>query len=104
MVLISIPLRARGRWIAASDSGITSSWGDSFQFDEVERSTNGSGAAKGSRKVTYVSDGRRRDFVIDDYKFDRYPTDAILYELEQRIDPGRIPTAPGAGAGVRWRR
>src|SRR5262245_15216350 len=30
------PLRSRGRWIEASDEGLTSSWGESFRFDEVE--------------------------------------------------------------------
>jgi len=94
LVLISFPLRARGRWIEASDAGITSSWGESFQFDEVEEVNKRKWRNKGIAKVTYVSDGRRRTFVVDDYKFDRYPTDAILYELEQRIDPDRITNGP----------
>jgi hypothetical protein len=45
-------------------------------------------------KVVYVSGGRRRTFIVDDYKFERYPTDAILYELERRIEPGRITNGP----------
>jgi hypothetical protein len=94
LALIAIPLRARGRWIAANDSGLTSSWGESFQFDEVEAVNKRKWRSKGIAKVTYVSGGRRRNFVVDDYKFDRYPTDAILYELEQRIDPGRILNGP----------
>jgi hypothetical protein len=32
--------------------------------------------------------------VIDDFKYQRWATDAILYELEQRIDPGRITNGP----------
>ncbi len=94
LALLSIPLRARGRWIEANDSGITSSWGESFQFDEVELVNKRNWRKKGIAKVTYVAGGRRRNFVIDDYKFDRYPTDAILYELEQRIDQGRITNGP----------
>lgn len=94
LILISIPLRARGRWIAANDSGITSSWGESFQFDEVELINKRKWRSKGIAKVTYVTGGRRRNFVVDDYKFDRYPVDAILYTLERRIDPGRILNGP----------
>lgn len=94
LVLISIPLRARGRWIEFSDSGITSSWGESFQFDEIEEVNKWKWRSKGIGKVTYVTGERRRVFVIDDYKFDRYPTDAILYSLEQRIDQGRITNGP----------
>jgi hypothetical protein len=92
--LVSMPLRARGRWIRATDDGITSSWGESFQFDEVELVNKRSWRKKGIAKVTYVADNRRRTFVLDDYKFDRYPTDAILYELEQRIDAERITGGP----------
>ena len=92
--LISIPLRARGRWIEASDTGITSSWGESFKFEEVEEVNKRQWRKKGIAKVTYVANNRRRTFVVDDYKFDRYATDAILYELEQRIEPGRIVNGP----------
>jgi hypothetical protein len=91
---LSIPLRSRGRWIEASDDGITSSWGESFRFDEVEVVNKRTWRKKGIAKVTYVSGGRRRTFVIDDFKFQRWQTDAILYELEQRIDEGRIINGP----------
>jgi hypothetical protein len=90
LFLVSIPLRSRGRWIEATDEAITSSWGERFAFDEVEAVNKRKWRSKGIAKVTYVSGGRRRTFVVDDYKFERYSTDAILYELEQRIDPGRI--------------
>lgn len=94
LFLVSIPLRSRGRWIEANDEAVTSSWGERFAFDEVEAVNKRKWRSKGIAKVTYVSEGRRRTFVVDDYKFDRYPTDAILYELEQRIDPGRITNGP----------
>lgn len=82
--------RARGRWIALDDEGIKSSWGSSFRFEEVESIDKRKWRSKGLARVTYVANNRRSKFVIDDYKFDRYATDGILYELEQRIDPGRI--------------
>jgi hypothetical protein len=94
LYLISIPLRARGRWIESSDDGITSSWGQSFKFNDVVNLEKRQWRSKGIAKVTYLADGRKRRFVIDDYKFDRYKTDEILYELEQRIDPATITGGP----------
>ena len=94
MWLISIPLRARGRWIESTDGGITSSWGQSFNFDQVENVEKRQWRSKGIARVTYADSGRRRRFVIDDYKFDRHKTDAILYELEQHIDPELITGGP----------
>jgi hypothetical protein len=88
------PIRSRGRWIEAGPEGLTSSWGESFRFDEVEVVNKRAWRKKGIARVTYVSGGRRRTFVIDDFKFQRWPTDAILYVLEQRIDHGRIINGP----------
>jgi hypothetical protein len=92
--LISIPLRARGRWIESTDDGIASSWGQSFKFDDVVNLEKRQWRSKGIAKVTYLDNGQKRRFVIDDYKFDRYKTDAILYELEQRIDPAIVTGGP----------
>jgi hypothetical protein len=94
LFLISLPLRARGRWIEGTDTGVGSSWGENVRYDEIEEINKRKWRSKGIAKVTYVSGGRRRSFVIDDYKFERYKTDAILYELEQRIDVGRITNGP----------
>ena len=94
LFLISIPLRARGRWIESTETGITSSWGETFRYDEIEEVDKRKWKKKGIAKVTYVANNRRNAFVVDDYKFDRYPTDAILYQLEQQIDPGRITNGP----------
>jgi hypothetical protein len=94
LFLISLPLRARGRWIEGTDTGIGSSWGENVRYDEIEEVNKRKWRSKGIAKVTYVSNGKRRSFSIDDYKFERYQTDAILYELEQRIDVGRITNGP----------
>jgi hypothetical protein len=93
--LISLPLRARGRWIEASETGLTSSWGQSLDFDKITRLDKFRWRSKGIAKITYQDDsGRKRRFVLDNYKFERHSTDAILYELEQRIDPAVITGGP----------
>jgi hypothetical protein len=95
LALIATPLRSRGRWIEISDAGVTSSWGEGFNFDQVETVNKRKWRSKGIAKIVYRdNNNRKRVFVIDDYKFDRYPTDEILYELEQRIDIERITNGP----------
>jgi hypothetical protein len=94
LLLLSIPLRARARWIEGSDTGITSSWGQSFNYDQVLELNKRQWRSKGIAKVTYQEGNRKRRFVIDDYKFSRYPTDDILYALEQNIAPERITGGP----------
>lgn len=98
--LLSIPLRARGRWIESSDTGITSSWGQTVNFADITAVDKRQWRSKGIARVKYDDNGSRRTFILDDYKFDRYKTDEILYELEQRIDPelvtgGPLETPPG---------
>ena len=94
LFLISIPIRARGRWIEGDESGITSSWGESFHYDQIEQVNKRKWRDKGIAKVTYIDGNRRRQFVIDDFKFKREPTDQILFELEQRIEIERITGGP----------
>jgi hypothetical protein len=94
LFLLSIPIRSRGRWIEANETGVTSSWGQSFQYDEVEQLNKRRWRDKGIAKVTYVTGGRRQVFVIDDFKFMREQTDQILFELEQRIELERITGGP----------
>jgi hypothetical protein len=94
LYLLSLPIRARGRWIEADESGITSSWGESLRYDQIEQVNKRKWRDKGIAKVTYIDGGKRKTFVVDDFKFMRDPTDQILYELEQRIEPERITGGP----------
>ena len=97
-------LRSYGRWVESTDKGITSSWGESFDFDQILQLDKKKWAKKGIAKVTYQDGDRRRRFVLDDFKFERPTMDQILYDLEQRIDPERIVNGqpeppPGATEG-----
>ncbi len=49
---------------------------------------------KGIAKIFYRDSARKRRFVLDDLKFMRIPTDAILLELEQRIGIEKIAGGP----------
>jgi hypothetical protein len=86
--------RARGSWIESTPSGITSSWGRSVDYDDIVSLDKRKWRSKGIAKVTYRDQGRRRRFIVDDYKFDRQATGQILRELEARIDPTMITGGP----------
>lgn len=90
LLLVSNPLRARGRWIEFGPGGLTSSWGDGFSSEQVELIDKRKWKGKGIAKVRYVAGDKCGTFVVDDYKFDRYRTDAILYLLEQQVDHEKI--------------
>jgi hypothetical protein len=93
LVLLGV-WRSRGRWIEGGDTGITSSWGQSFSYDQVLTLDKRSWRNKGIARVKYADGHRKRRFVIDDYKFKRKETDDILYELEGRIGPDKIIGGP----------
>jgi hypothetical protein len=85
---------ARGRWIESSESGLTSSWGQGLNFDEVVTLDKRKWRSKGIAKITYNDNGRKRRFILDDYKFDRATTGEVLRELEAKIDPEQITGGP----------
>lgn len=97
--LIGVPmlvmaLRSRGTWVESTDDGITSSWGQGFDFDQVLLVDKKRWQKKGIAKVYYQDADQKRRFVLDDFKFERPTMDQILYELEQRIDPDKIINGP----------
>ncbi len=87
-------LRARGRWIEGDDSGVHASWGPEFTYDTVIRLEKRKWKGKGIAKVFFESGGGTRQFVIDDFKFKRQPTDAILRQLESKIELDLITGGP----------
>jgi hypothetical protein len=92
--LVSLPLRARGRWIELDGNRLATSWGQSFNLAEIVAVDKRQWQKKGIARITYNDNGRKRRFVLDDYKFDRHKTDEILYELEQHIDPALLTGGP----------
>jgi hypothetical protein len=90
--------RARGTWIESSDTGITSSWGQTLKYDQVVSVDKRKWRSKGIAKVMYSDNGRKRRFIVDDYKFDRHPTGEVLRDLEANIDPALITGGPPEAA------
>ncbi len=86
--------RTRGQWIESTDTGFTSSWGQSFNFDQVTSVDKFRWQKKGIAKIFYQDGGRNKKFVLDDFKFERHAADQMLYELEGQIDPNLITGGP----------
>ena len=83
-------LGSRGRWLEADKSGITSSWGQQFDFDNILRLDKKQWKNKGIARITYDVEGRSKQFVLDNYKFDRGAVDDILLRVESQITDNQI--------------
>jgi hypothetical protein len=52
--------------------------------------------SKGIAVVRYALDGRKGEFIVDDYKFDTEPTRKILGEIEEKLLARSATDAPAA--------
>lgn len=94
IVLISIPLRRKNRWIELNNLELHTSWGQAFHLDQIESVNKRKWRNKGIAQVTYVDGNRRRQFVLDDMMFMRDPTDEIMLEIERHVGVERITGGP----------
>ena len=83
-------LRSRGRWIEADATGLTSNWGQSFEFEQILELSKKKWRDKGIAKIRYQDGNRKRRFVLDDCKFDRPATEKILRLVESNISEDQI--------------
>jgi hypothetical protein len=86
--------RARGQWIEQTKNGLTSSWGQTLDYDNVLAIDKRKWRNKGIAKIRYQDGNRKRRFVLDNFKFDRDTTDRILYDLESRVGHDKITNGP----------
>jgi hypothetical protein len=91
---LSLWLRSRGRWIEATETGITTSRGENVPFSDIEQLNKRKWRNKGIAKATYMQNGRRRTLLIDDFLYERKPTDEILSLVESRIGANKIVGGP----------
>lgn len=83
-------LAARKRWIEADETGLRASWGQQLGYDQIVALNKRQWARKGIAKVVYEQEGRKRRFLLDDWKYEADPTEEILREVEARIEPDQI--------------
>jgi hypothetical protein len=75
-------LRTLGRTMTADRTELKSNWGPRFKFSEVVQIDKKKWDNKGIAKLRYQQEGKTRTFVLDDYKFERPPTDEMLRRIE----------------------
>ncbi len=87
-------MRTRGTWVEATDTGLTTSWGQTLDFDKVTQLDKKRWASKGIAKAWYQEQGAPRRFVFDDFKYEREPLGMMLRDLEKHLKPEQIVGGP----------
>lgn len=87
-------LRSRGSWVERTETGLTTSWGQSLDFSKVTQLDKKKWATKGIAKAWYQENGAPRRFVFDDFKYEREPLGQMLRALEAMLQPEQIVGGP----------
>lgn len=89
MMLIYL-LIARNSWVEGTEKGLTTSWGQQVDFSTVIRLNKRRWKDKGIARVDYEENGKKRQFVFDDFKYDRSAIGELLQQLESQLPPERV--------------
>lgn len=81
LAAIGAYIRTFGRWIAIDDQGIVTSWGQRANLDQITEVDLDRWESKGIAVVHYAEGSRRRRLVLDDWKYDRNATTAMVERL-----------------------
>ncbi|MEO1495531.1 MAG: hypothetical protein AAFV43_00100 [Planctomycetota bacterium] len=97
---VGVIIKTTGRWMELDDDRIHTSGGLSFPVTAVGEIDKRQWADKGIAHLKYEDNGRQKRFVIDNYKYIREETDAILYRVEQiagvdKVVNGAAELTPG---------
>lgn len=91
LFFLSKYFRTRGSWMEATDHGVTTSWGQTLEFDQITKINKRRWEAKGIAKVHYTdAGGRQRRMVFDDFKYDREPMGELMSRCEQPLGREQI--------------
>lgn len=75
----------RRRVLRSDAEAVYTASGTRVPFEAINGIGKKKWESKGIAKVRYVLEGRQREFVVDDYKFEMEPTRQILTEIEERL-------------------
>jgi hypothetical protein len=79
-----------GRWLESDESGLTTSGGEKIPYEAISQLNKDRWKAKGIAVASYNAGEGEKRLVIDDWKFERDPTDEILKSIEQTLSPEQI--------------
>lgn len=84
-------LRLLNSWMEADETGVTTSWGQALQFEQIKSIDKRKWAIKGIAKVKYLeTSGAERVIVFDDFKYDREPMGQIMQKAETNLADAQI--------------
>lgn len=81
---------SNGRWIEVNNEGLNSSSGDSITFEEATFLEKKQWDDKGIAWLHFERDGKPGRFLIDNFKYMREETNAILCRIEEAIGTDKI--------------
>jgi len=86
----SARLIARNSWVEETATGLTTSWGQSVDFTNVTKLNKRRWKDKGIARVDYLENGKKRQFVFDDFKYERTAIGQLLERLESQLPADRV--------------
>lgn len=94
-------LIARNSWVEATATGLTTSWGQSVDFSTVTKLNKRRWKDKGIARIDYLENGKKRQFVFDDFKYERSAIGQLLQQLESQLPAEKIiqPESDSAAQG-----
>lgn len=81
-------IRSQKRWVEATPESLRTNDGREARWDQITNIDKTRWKSKGIAVVEYESDGQARRITLDDWKFEREPTAAILAEVETHTGLG----------------
>ncbi len=93
--LVAVPLiiwyvRTKGSWIEGDEESVRGSWGPVVRFDSIEKIDKKKWEKKGIAKISYQTEGTSRQFVLDDFKYQRKPMAEIMKLIEAALTADQI--------------
>jgi hypothetical protein len=97
LMMLTYLLLARSSWVEGTEKGLMTSWGQEVDFSTVTKLNKRRWKDKGIARVDYEENGRKRQFVFDDFKYDRAAIGELLQRLESQLPADRIIQATAEG-------
>ena len=83
--------RTKSSWMESTETGVSTSWGESLEFDKITKINKRRWKAKGIAKVAYKdTTGKSRTMIFDDFKYDREPMGEMMTMCEQHLSEDQI--------------
>jgi hypothetical protein len=98
LIVLAYWKRQIGRKLSLDDEAVTSPAGTRVPFTAITGLGLKKWESKGYATVRYELDGRKGQFLIDDYKFDTEPTRQIVEEIKTRLTARAGGARPSSAA------